>query len=72
MEAQRESVEEALWTALRALQERAQLSERLAARVGSAGASRSQARFETFAREAREQADLIRRVLAGNGPGSDG
>lgn len=70
--AQRESVEAALWTALRALQERAQLSDRLAARVGGAGASRSQARFESFAREAREQADVIRRVLAGNGSGSDG
>lgn len=72
VEAQRESVEEALWTALRALQERAQLSERLAARVGDAGANRSRARFETFAREAREQADVIRRVLGGNGSGSDG
>lgn len=72
VEAQRESIEAALWTALRALQERAQLSERLAARVGGAGANRSQARFEAFAREAREQADAIRRLLAGNGSGSDG
>jgi two-component system, chemotaxis family, protein-glutamate methylesterase/glutaminase len=70
--AQGESVEEALWTALRALQERAQLSERLAARVGSAGANQSRARFEAFAREAREQADVIRRVLAGNGSAPDG
>ena len=72
MEAQGESVEVALWTALRALQERAQLSERLAGRMGGAGAKRSQARFQEFAREAREQADAIRRVLAGNGSGSDG
>jgi two-component system chemotaxis response regulator CheB len=70
--AQGESVEAALWTALRALQERAQLSDRLAERVGSAGAKHSRARFEAFAREAREQADVIRRVLAGNGAGSDG
>jgi two-component system chemotaxis response regulator CheB len=70
--AQGESVEEALWTALRALQERAQLSERLAARVGSAGADRSRARFEEFARDAREQAEVIRRVLAGNGSAPDG
>jgi two-component system chemotaxis response regulator CheB len=67
-EAQSEAVEAALWTALRALQERAQLSDRLAERVGSAGANHSRARFEAFAREAREQADVIRRVLAGNGP----
>lgn len=72
VDAQGESVEAALWTALRALQERAQLSERLAERVGSAGAEQSRARFESFAREAREQADVIRRVLAGNGSGPDG
>jgi two-component system chemotaxis response regulator CheB len=72
LEAQGESVETALWTALRALQERAQLSERLARRVGGAGAKQSQARFEEFAREAREQADVIRGVLAGNGSAPDG
>ena len=72
VEAQGESVEAALWTALRALQERAHLSERLAARVGSAGANQSRARFEASAREAREHAELIRRLLAGNGSGSDG
>ena len=71
VEAQGGSVETALWAALRALQERAELSERLAARVGGRGASRSQDRFEALAREAREQADVIRRVL-GNGSGSDG
>jgi two-component system chemotaxis response regulator CheB len=72
VDAQGESVETALWTALRALQERAQLSERLADRVGAAGAKQSQARFAEFAREAREQADVIRRLLGGNGAGSDG
>jgi two-component system chemotaxis response regulator CheB len=72
VEAQGESVEAALWTALRALQERAQLSDRIAARVGNAGANHSRARFEAFAREAREQADVIRRVLAGNGSVPDG
>jgi two-component system chemotaxis response regulator CheB len=72
VEAQGESVETALWTALRALQERAQLSERLASRVGAAGAKQSQTRFEEFAREAREQADVIRRLLGGNGSDPDG
>lgn len=72
LDAQGESVEAALWTALRALKERAQLAERLAARVGGSGATRSQARFEAFAREAREHADVIHRLLAGNGSGSDG
>jgi two-component system chemotaxis response regulator CheB len=72
LDAQGESVETALWTALRALKERAQLSERLANRVGAAGAKQSQARFEELAREARAQADVIRRVLAGNGSVSHG
>jgi two-component system chemotaxis response regulator CheB len=71
VEAQAEAIETALWTALRALQERAQLSERLANRVGAAGAKQSQTRFEEFAREAREQAEVIRGLLAGNGAGSD-
>jgi two-component system chemotaxis response regulator CheB len=72
LDAQGESVETALWTALRALQERAQLSERLAERVGAGGAKQSQARFEEFARDARKHAEVIRRLLAGNGSGSDG
>ncbi|HJQ74305.1 MAG TPA: chemotaxis protein CheB [Gaiellaceae bacterium] len=62
---QAESVETALWTALRALLERAELCDRLAARVGNAGADRSRGRFEAFAQEAREQAETIRRLLAG-------
>jgi two-component system chemotaxis response regulator CheB len=69
VQAQGESVETALWTALRALQERAQLSERLAARVGKAGADRSRQRFEAIAEETRGQAESIRRLLAGpDGP----
>jgi two-component system, chemotaxis family, protein-glutamate methylesterase/glutaminase len=72
VDAQGEAVEAALWTALRALQERAQLTERLAGRLGASGARQSQSRFEEFTREAREQADAIRRLLAGNGSGPDG
>jgi two-component system chemotaxis response regulator CheB len=67
LDGQEGSVETALWTALRALQERAQLSDRLAERVGSAGADRSRRRFEEIAEEARAQAETIRRVLAGAG-----
>jgi two-component system, chemotaxis family, protein-glutamate methylesterase/glutaminase len=69
LEGQDGSVETALWTALRALQERAALSDRLAERVGTAGADRSRRRFEALAEEARAQAETIRRVLAGtDGP----
>lgn len=69
LDGQGETVEAALWTALRALQERSQLCERLAARVGTKGADRSRERFEAQAEEAREQAEAIRRLLAGpDGP----
>jgi two-component system chemotaxis response regulator CheB len=63
---QRESVEAALWTAITVLQERARLSERLAERVGDAGAARSRRRFEAIAEEARGQAETIRRLLVGS------
>jgi hypothetical protein len=70
VEAQGESVVTALWTALRPLRERAQLCERLAERIGSAGAARSSERFALEAEEASEQAETIRRLLAGSdGPG---
>jgi two-component system chemotaxis response regulator CheB len=65
VDGQAESVETALWTALRALLDRAQLCDRLAERVGEAGASRSRERFAAFAAEAREQAETIRSLLAG-------
>ena len=65
VEEQGASVEAALWTALRALQERAQLSERMAQRLAERGATKSHARFTEYAREAREQAELIRRLLTG-------
>lgn len=68
---QSETVETALWTALRALRERSQLCDRIADRLGTTGADRSRARFEAQAEEAREQAEAIRRLLAGAGA-SDG
>ena len=61
--------EQALWSALRALQERSHLAARLSERTRRRGAARSAARFEDLAREAREQAEAIRRVLAGRGVG---
>jgi two-component system chemotaxis response regulator CheB len=65
VDGQTETVEAALWTALRALQERSQLSERLAARLGERGADRSRERFAAIAEEARDQAEVIRRLLVG-------
>jgi two-component system chemotaxis response regulator CheB len=71
VDGQTETVETALWMALRALQERSQLSERLAVRMADRGAERSRERFATLAEEAREQAEVIRRLLAGT-DASDG
>lgn len=71
IDAEGAAVETALWAALRALQERAQLSSRLAGRMERAGAEKSRRRFEELAREAREQAETIRRVLAGSGARED-
>jgi two-component system, chemotaxis family, protein-glutamate methylesterase/glutaminase len=65
LDGQDESVETALWTAIRAVQERAALSDRLAERVGRAGAEQSRERFEAAAEEGRGQAEAIRRILAG-------
>jgi two-component system, chemotaxis family, protein-glutamate methylesterase/glutaminase len=70
-EAQRESVETALRTAISALQERARVNDRLAVRVGKAGAAKSRRRFEEIAEEARRQAETIHSLLAGPN-GSDG
>jgi hypothetical protein len=70
-EAQRESVETALRTAISALQERARVNDRLAERVGKAGAAKSCRRFEEIAEEARRQAETIHSLLAGPN-GSDG
>jgi two-component system, chemotaxis family, protein-glutamate methylesterase/glutaminase len=65
VDGQTETIEAALWTALRALQERSQLCGRIAARLGKTGAERSAERFKAQAEEARGQADAIRRLLAG-------
>jgi two-component system chemotaxis response regulator CheB len=60
---QGEVVEDALWAALRALHERAALAERVANRVRRHGSGRTADRFDAIAREALEQAELIRNVL---------
>ena len=61
--AQAEALEEALWTALRALEESAALSRRLRERMAQHGRPRAAARFEDQARTAEERAEVIRQVL---------
>jgi two-component system chemotaxis response regulator CheB len=65
---QNDDLEGALWTALRALQESAALSRRLARRAASQGRSRAAAAHEDEAREREQQAELIRAALSGEKP----
>jgi two-component system, chemotaxis family, protein-glutamate methylesterase/glutaminase len=61
---QAETLESALWTALRALEESAALSTQLADRMRRRGQTAAVARFQTRASAAQRQAELIRGVLA--------
>jgi len=60
---QEDVVEEALWTALRTLEEQASLSERLASRARMAGNASAADRFEERLREVSSRASRIRDVL---------
>ena len=62
---QSENLEEALWTALRALEESASLAERLQERAAERGHSLSAQRFAEQAHDARHRAAVIHEVLAG-------
>jgi two-component system, chemotaxis family, protein-glutamate methylesterase/glutaminase len=57
------SVEAGMWSALRALEERAALARRTASRLRGSGRRQSAARFERQADEAVEQAFVIRKAL---------
>jgi two-component system chemotaxis response regulator CheB len=60
---QSEALEEALWNALRALEEKAALSERLAARSRDRNQNLSAKRFEDQRQFAQQRATLIRQLL---------
>lgn len=68
---QSHAVEIALWSALRALEERAALSIRLADRLDGRGGGRSAERFREQAHESRSRAALIRRVLIQGEPDAE-
>ena len=65
---QTDSVEAAMWAALRALEENVSLLSRLAKRMRDRGHPITSERFENQAREADERADIIRRVLITRSP----
>lgn len=57
------ALEEALWTAIRALEERAEMSEVLAKRLHGRNLQRAAERLERQARLARERAELVRKTV---------
>jgi two-component system, chemotaxis family, protein-glutamate methylesterase/glutaminase len=61
------ALEGAMWTALRALEEKAALTRRLAERAGHRGHALARRQFERQLREVEQQAELIRQVLANTG-----
>jgi two-component system chemotaxis response regulator CheB len=63
VDAQADTVEKALWTALRALEEKAELSRRLAERVGKRGLERLALRYQSALEEAERGSDGIRSLL---------
>jgi two-component system chemotaxis response regulator CheB len=62
------AVEDALWTALRALEERASLSERLFLRAESRNQTLSAARFAEQTREAQARIEVLRNLLGRGEP----
>jgi two-component system chemotaxis response regulator CheB len=60
---QGEALEAALWTAVRALEERAALLGRLAAQAAERDSQHTASRFREQSQAAERQADVIRRVL---------
>jgi two-component system, chemotaxis family, protein-glutamate methylesterase/glutaminase len=67
---QTQTFETALWTALRALEEKAALVHRLAHRADERGNRQAAARFFEQAQDAEQGAEMIRQALA-NGKGSE-
>jgi two-component system chemotaxis response regulator CheB len=61
--AQDERLEDAMWTALRILEEGAAVRHRMAERVASRGLTEISRGYEASAREAEEQAQTIRKIL---------
>lgn len=66
LDGKEEALEEALYAALNTLEESADMAEKLAHRSQQGGHGHAVERFETRAREARKQANTIRRVLTGH------
>ena len=68
VDAQAKTVEVALWTALRALEEKVMLLNRLATRTGEKGAKISSRHFEKAAKAVDEKIAVIRRAITASAP----
>jgi hypothetical protein len=68
---QRDAVDGALWSAVRVLEEHAELKLRLARRAAAGGLPTVSEGFEEGARDAHQQAQNIRRLLFAAGPEVD-
>lgn len=60
---QADSIETALWSAVRALEEKAALAQRMATQAYQQNRSKSADQFRERAQEAKQQADLVRQVI---------
>jgi len=60
---QSEALEEALWVALRALEESASLANHMAERAAKRGSKHSAEQFSEQAKEARDRAEIVRQAL---------
>ncbi|MBD3563307.1 chemotaxis protein CheB, partial [Planktothrix sp. FACHB-1355] len=69
---QSEALEEALWSALRALEEKSALIRKMAERANGRGQKLSAQRFEAQAKEADQSIALIREALIRNNGDNDG
>lgn len=71
LHSQADTVEDALWTALRAVEERQDVSRRLAAEAERSGRDWSRMHFTRRAEEAHRSADVLRSVLADHRSAAD-
>lgn len=70
--AQSDGIEAALWTALRALEEKVALTERMLQRMRARGHRASLAHFERQSQDTQQQAEVLRQLLVHNNGGGGG
>jgi two-component system chemotaxis response regulator CheB len=69
LDSKTDALETALWSAINVMEERAELSERLASRAQATGYSRTSHRYAETSADMRRQVEQLRSWLAAPGPG---